>query len=78
LNEQELIHQLKQGNEPAFRWLVDNYRNRVFASVLNILQDTNEAEDAAQETFIQAYESIGTFKEDASLTTWIFRNAFNC
>jgi RNA polymerase sigma-70 factor (ECF subfamily) len=75
LTEQELIHQLKQGDEPAFRWLVENYRNRVFASVLNILQDTKEAEDAAQETFIQAYESIGAFKEEATLATWIYRIA---
>ena len=75
MNEQELIPQLKQGNEPAFRWLVENYRNRVFDSVLNILQDTEEAEDATQETFIQVFESIGTFKEESSLFTWILRIA---
>jgi RNA polymerase sigma factor (sigma-70 family) len=75
LNEQELIHQLKHANEPAFRWLVDNYRSRVYSSVLNILQDTAEAEDAAQETFIQVFESIGTFKQESSLYTWILRIA---
>ena len=75
MNEQELIQQLRQGNEPAFRWLVDNYRNRVFHTVLNILQDTTEAEDAAQETFIQVFESIKTFKEESSLSTWIYRIA---
>jgi RNA polymerase sigma-70 factor (ECF subfamily) len=75
LNEQELIQQLRQGNEPAFRWLVDNYRNRVFHTVLNILQDTKEAEDAAQETFIQVFESIGSFKQESSLSTWIYRIA---
>lgn len=73
--EQELIQQLRQGNEPAFRWLVENYRNRVFHTVLNILQDTKEAEDAAQETFIQVFESVGAFKEEASLSTWIYRIA---
>jgi RNA polymerase sigma factor (sigma-70 family) len=75
LNEQELIEQLRQGNEPAFRWLVENYRNRVFHTVLNILQDTKEAEDAAQETFIQVFESIRSFKEESSLSTWIYRIA---
>ena len=75
LNEQELIKQLRQGTEPAFRWLVDNYRNRVFHTVLNILQDTNEAEDAAQEAFIQVFESVKTFKEESSLSTWIYRIA---
>ncbi len=75
MSEQELIQQLRQGNEPAFRWLVENYRNRVFHTVLNILQDTKEAEDAAQETFIQVFESIGSFKEESSLSTWIYRIA---
>lgn len=75
MNETELIYLLKQGNEPAFRWLVENYRNRMFYSILNILQDTNEAEDATQETFIQVFESIGAFKEVSSLSTWIYRIA---
>ncbi|MEO7983413.1 MAG: RNA polymerase sigma factor [Bacteroidota bacterium] len=75
MSEQELIQQLKQGNEPAFRWLVENYRNRVFHTVLNILQDRKEAEDAAQETFIQVFESVSSFKEESSLATWIYRIA---
>ncbi|MCX6317556.1 MAG: RNA polymerase sigma factor [Bacteroidetes bacterium] len=75
MSEQELIQQLQRGNEPAFRWLVDNYRNRVYHTALNILQDTKEAEDAAQETFIRVYESIGSFKGESSLSTWIYRIA---
>ena len=75
MNEQELIQQLRQGNEPAFRWLVENYRNRVFHTVLNILQDSKEAEDAAQETFIQVFESVGSFKQESSLSTWMYRIA---
>ncbi len=75
MNEQELIQQLRQASEPAFRWLVENYRNRVFHTVLNILQDSKEAEDAAQETFIQVFESVNSFKEESSLSTWIYRIA---
>lgn len=75
MNEKELIHELRQGNEPAFRWLVEHYRNRVFHTVLNILQDTKDAEDATQETFIQVFESVGGFKEESSLATWIYRVA---
>jgi RNA polymerase sigma factor (sigma-70 family) len=77
LSEQELIQHLKQKEEPAFRWLVENYRNRVFNTVLTILQDTKEAEDAAQETFIQVFESITTFKAASSLSTWIYQIAVN-
>lgn len=75
MSDQELIEQLRQGNEPAFRWLVENYRNRVYHTVLNILQDSKEAEDAAQETFIQVFESVGGFKGESSLSTWIYRIA---
>jgi RNA polymerase sigma factor (sigma-70 family) len=75
LIEQDLIEELRQGNEPAFRMLVDQYRNRIFHTVLNILQDSKDAEDAAQETFIQVFESIGKFKEESSLSTWIYRIA---
>lgn len=75
MNEQELIHELRLGNEAAFRWLVNNYRNRVYNTVLNILHQEAEAEDAAQETFIQVFESIAKFKEESSLATWIYRIA---
>jgi RNA polymerase sigma factor (sigma-70 family) len=75
LTEKELIIRLKQGDEPAFRWLVEQHRNRVYYSVLNLLQDPDEAEDATQETFIQVYESIYSFKEESLLSTWIYRIA---
>ena len=52
---------------------MEHYRNRVYHTALNILQESKEAEDAAQDTFIQVYESIGSFKEEASLSTWIYR-----
>jgi len=75
LNDQELIQQLRQGNEPAFRWLVETYRNRVYSTVLNILHDDKEAEDTTQDTFIQVYESVNSFKEESALSTWIYRIA---
>ena len=75
LNEKELISRLKLGEEPAFRLLVENYQDRVYYSVLNILHNAHEAEDTAQETFIQVYESIDSFREESSLATWIYRIA---
>ena len=75
MNEHELIYELRLGNEAAFRWLVNHYRNRVYSTVLNILQEEEEAQDAAQETFIQVFEFVGKFKEQSSLGTWIYRIA---
>lgn len=75
MNEKELISRLKLGEEPAFKSLVEHYQDRVYYSVLNILHNANEAEDTAQETFIQVYESIKGFREESSLATWIYRIA---
>ncbi|HEX2627368.1 MAG TPA: RNA polymerase sigma factor [Chitinophagaceae bacterium] len=75
MNEQDLIQGLIARNENAFRWLVNSYRDRVFSTTVHILQSTEEAEDAAQETFIKVYESISSFKGESSLSTWIYRIA---
>ena len=75
MNEKELISCLKLGDEPAFKVLVEKYQDRIYYSVLNILQNADEAEDTTQETFIQVYESIDGFKEESSLATWIYRIA---
>ena len=71
--KKELIVRLKLGEESAFKVLVENYQDRVYYSVLNILQNADDAEEAAQETFIQVFESIKSFKEESSLGTWIYR-----
>ena len=75
--EQELIEQLAQKSEMAFKWLVESYSKVVFNTILNIVQDEAEAEDAAQEVFIKIYESISGFRQECSLSTWIYRLAIN-
>lgn len=75
MEETELISRLLQKDEPAFKWLVETYRNKVYHTVLNILQDEEDADDSAQEVFIQVYESISSFKQRSSLSTWIYRIA---
>lgn len=75
--EQELIAGLQRREEASFRWLVETYRNKVYNSVLHILQNEDDAEDAAQETFIQVHQSIQSFQGKSSLSTWIYRIAIN-
>ena len=47
----------------------------VYNTVLSIVQDIQEAEDVAQEVFIQVYQSVKNFRGDAKLSTWIYRVA---
>jgi RNA polymerase sigma factor (sigma-70 family) len=73
LNELELIQQLRAGDELAFKHLVETYQDMVFNTALGIVQNSEDAEDVAQEVFIQVFRSIDQFKGDARLSTWIYR-----
>jgi RNA polymerase sigma-70 factor (ECF subfamily) len=73
LNELELIQQLRAGDELAFKSLVANYQDMVYNTALGVVQNAQDAEDVAQEVFIQVYRSIDQFKGDARLSTWIYR-----
>ena len=71
------INGLKAGDEKAFRQLVDAYGKSIFNLCLNIVTNTEDAEDIAQETFIEAYNSINSFRETAQIKTWLYRIAIN-
>lgn len=73
MTEQELIYGLRNGEEPAFKELVSLFQDRVFNTSLGLLQQHNDAEDIAQEVFIQVYRSIHQFKEESLLSTWIYK-----
>lgn len=73
MTEFELIQGLRNGDESAFRYLVDTYQNRVFNTAMGIVQNAEDAEDVAQEVFIQVFRSIGSFKAESKLSTWIYR-----
>jgi len=73
LTENQLIAALKQRNEQAFTLLVSNYQNMVFNTILGIVQHFHDAEDLAQDVFIQVYESIDGFRQESKLSTWIYK-----
>jgi RNA polymerase sigma-70 factor (ECF subfamily) len=75
LSEQELIGLLRKGDQNAFKMLVESQQDRVFNTVLGMIQDVSEAEDLAQEVFIQVFRSIDGFKGESKLSTWIYRIA---
>ncbi len=75
LSETKLIIALKQKSELAFKELVDSFQKMVYNTVLGIVQQEQEAEDIAQEVFIQVYMNIDGFRQDAKLSTWIYRIA---
>lgn len=75
MTETELITGLQNGEEAAFRYLVENYKDRVYNTAIAVVQNAEDAEDVAQEVFIQVYRSINTFKGESKLSTWLYRIA---
>ena len=73
LTEEQLVEALKNKQQSAFKLLVARYQNMVFNTVLGMLQNREEAEDVAQEVFIQVYQSVQQFKGECKLSTWLYR-----
>ncbi len=71
------IERLKNGDADAFDTLVNRYASDIYSLLLRITEDTEEAGDLTQETFLRALKSIHKFRGDAELKTWLFRIAIN-
>jgi RNA polymerase sigma factor (sigma-70 family) len=77
LEEKEIIIRLKQNDEKAFQVLVDLFSKKVYNTCIGMLQNREDAEDVTQEIFITIHLNIKEFKEESSLSTWIYRIAVN-
>jgi RNA polymerase sigma-70 factor (ECF subfamily) len=73
LGEQELIEQLKAGEEAAFKQMVTSWQDLVYNTSLGLVQNEMDAEDVTQEVFVKAWESIEGFKGESKLSTWLYR-----
>jgi RNA polymerase sigma-70 factor (ECF subfamily) len=76
-DEQRFIERLVARDERAFNELVELYGDRVYRLMFRMLARKNEAEDMAQEVFVQVFKAIDQFRGDAKLGTWIYRVAVN-
>jgi RNA polymerase sigma-70 factor (ECF subfamily) len=75
--DHELITRIRDGDQRAFAELIDRYKARVFHTTLRILGNREDAEEAAQDTFLRAYRGLENFREEASFSTWIYRICMN-
>jgi len=75
--ELHLITRAKEGDASAFEELVCIHQDRIYNLCRRMLSQAQDAEDAAQDTFLKAYRNLGSFTPDASFTTWLYRIAIN-
>jgi RNA polymerase sigma-70 factor (ECF subfamily) len=72
-----LVRRVQNGDELAFREVVDRYQAKVFSIIYGILRNHNDAEDIAQQVFAKIYFSIRNFDFRSSLLTWIYKITVN-
>lgn len=75
--DQTLIEHCLAGRREAFGQLVERYQNRLFHSLMHLLGSTEDAQDAAQDAFVQAFEKLASFRGQSQFYSWLFRIAFN-
>lgn len=77
LDDRRLIAEVLRGRTESFGDLVRRYQDRLFNAVLRVTDHPEDAADVVQETFINAYQSLNSFKGDSEFFTWLYRIAFN-
>lgn len=77
MEEKELISRLKKNDEIAFGILVDLFSKKVYNTCVGMLQNMEDTQDITQEIFITIHLNINEFKEESSLSTWIYRISVN-
>jgi RNA polymerase sigma-70 factor (ECF subfamily) len=73
----QFIERLKRGDAAAFETLVNERSGEIYGLLYRLTESTEEARDLTQETFLRAFQSIGHFRGESDLRTWIYRIAIN-
>jgi RNA polymerase sigma-70 factor, ECF subfamily len=75
--EADAIERAKQGDEAAFEALYNLHKRRVYSLCLRMVSNPAQAEDLAQEAFLQLFRKIGTFRGESAFSTWLHRMTVN-
>jgi RNA polymerase sigma-70 factor (ECF subfamily) len=76
-DDRRLIAECLRGRTAAFGELVRRYQDRLYHSIYRVVDNAEDAADVVQDAFLNAYQSLNSFKGDAEFFTWLYRIAFN-
>lgn len=77
MEHQKIIHQIKNGNQDAFRQLVVKYQDYAFKLAFRIVCNEQDARDVVQESFIKIWRNINRYKMSVKFTTWMYKIVTN-
>ena len=75
--DRELVSRTLGGDDTAFEYLFNRYRDAIHRLFVQRLGGTNDADDLLQNTFLKAWTNIAYFRAEARLSTWLYRIAYN-
>jgi RNA polymerase sigma-70 factor, ECF subfamily len=75
--ESDLVSRAAGGDPTAFQALVERHRSMVYRVAYQFAGNHHDAEDIAQEVFLKVYRSLDRFRQDAQLTSWLYRIVMN-
>src|SRR5258706_13501706 len=73
----ELLSRLQSGDERALSDLADAYGTKIYQLAFRYLRNKEDAEEVTQDVLYKVYRKVGSFRGDASLSSWIYRITFN-
>lgn len=76
-DDRRLIAECVNGRREAFGELVSRYHSRLYNAAVRLVDNLEDAADVVQDAFLNAYQSLKTFKGDSEFYTWLYRIAFN-
>jgi len=76
-NEHALIEAIRKGETREYGKIVEKYQGRIYATLVGILGQAEDARDLTQDVFIRAYRKLDRFQGQSSLYTWLYRIAVN-
>ena len=77
ISESELLIRAQAGDQDAFGTLVERYQGPIYRLALRLAANEHDAEDILQETFLQVFRKLSSFRGDARFSTWLYRVATN-
>lgn len=77
MEDKDFIQALKAKDSSAYSQLLDAFQQKVFSTCISFVPNKEDAEDVAQDVFVEVFNSINKFKGDSKLSTWIYRITTN-